>query len=54
MRLYHEAVLGAGTPDEVGAQVVGLWDRFDRAKPATDFTEVYRFVRNRADKGDRS
>lgn len=45
VRLYMENVLAAKTPARVGREVAALWEACDAAMPETDFTEVYKFIR---------
>ena len=43
--LYRDEVAQAGAPDEVGALIAAIWQRFAEAEPGADFTAIYPFVR---------
>lgn len=47
VRLYLESVRAAGTPDAIGAICVEIWKDFVATAPGADFTEIYRFIRDR-------
>lgn len=44
LRLYVDAVEGAGTHGGVGSAVSGMWQRADDALPGSDFTRIWQFV----------
>ncbi len=47
LRLYLEGVRAAATPAAIGAACVDVWGQFVEANPGADFTEIYRFIRDR-------
>ncbi len=44
--LYMESVGAAGTASSIGAEVSGVWRRMDKTMPGSDFTEVFKFIRD--------
>lgn len=44
--LYLDNVARAGTPSEMGELVASLWRRASDALPGSDFTEIYKYVRD--------
>ena len=46
LRLYLDGVARAATRGGIAAAVAGAWQGFERAKPESDFTLIYRFVRD--------
>ncbi len=47
LNLYLHSVRGAAAPDAISAVCVAIWKDFVRAHPGADFTEIYRFIRDR-------
>jgi 3-hydroxyisobutyrate dehydrogenase len=47
LQLYFESVRTVDTPADIGAACIGVWKRFVEAAPGADFTEIYRFIRDR-------
>ena len=47
IRLYREAVTGAGTADPVSPAVAAVWQKLSETDPDGDFTLVYPFVRDK-------
>lgn len=47
LSLYLESVRRADTPDAISAVCVAIWRDFVNAHPGADFTEIYRFIRDR-------
>ncbi|MFQ5995234.1 MAG: NAD(P)-dependent oxidoreductase [Acidiferrobacterales bacterium] len=47
IRLYLESVHAAKTPHAIGEVCTALWQRFGETRPGVDFTEIYRFIRDR-------
>lgn len=45
--LYLESVRVADAPEAIGAVCTDIWRRFTEEDPGADFTEIYRFIRNR-------
>lgn len=48
VRLFNSAADGAGTTRVVGHAVGALWDACEAALPASDFSEIWRFVAGEA------
>jgi 3-hydroxyisobutyrate dehydrogenase len=46
-RLYLESVTAAGTSDQIGAVVKGIWSHHNEAEPAADIARIYPFIRER-------
>ena len=47
VRLFGEAVAVAGTANDLGTTVWGLWDAMEAHAPAGDHTEIFTFLRDR-------
>lgn len=47
LRLYVQGVQAASTPEDIATACIGVWSRFVDASPGADFTEIYRFIRDR-------
>jgi 3-hydroxyisobutyrate dehydrogenase len=47
VRLFGEAVAVAGTANDLGTTVCGLWDAMEAHAPAGDHTEIFAFLRDR-------
>lgn len=47
LRLYVQGVQAARTPEDIASACISVWSRFVDASPGADFTEIYRFVRDR-------
>jgi hypothetical protein len=47
LKLYLESVQTEGQPDALGAVWADVWRRFVRSSPGADFTEIYRFIRDK-------
>jgi 3-hydroxyisobutyrate dehydrogenase-like beta-hydroxyacid dehydrogenase len=45
VKLYREGVRAADTPREVGELIAEIWSRCEQAMPGSDFTEIFKFVR---------
>ncbi|MBU2532216.1 MAG: NAD(P)-dependent oxidoreductase [Alphaproteobacteria bacterium] len=55
VQLYISNVRAAGTPSDVGEVVAGLWQAgVDSFEPRTDFTNIYKFIRDRRSKNKRN
>ncbi len=50
LQLYLDNARAAGAPDTVGGAVAGLWRRCDAALPDSDFTRIYEFIRDAAER----
>ena len=46
LRLYEESVTAAGSPRRLAGQLREIWDGVEAARPDSDFTEIYRHVRD--------
>ena len=46
IRLYLENAQNAGTPDKVGQTISDIWNKCDKALPASDFTRIYEYIRD--------
>lgn len=44
VRLFNEVAVSAGTSTAVGAAVGAIWDACESAMPASDFSEIWRYV----------
>ena len=42
--LYHDQVVKAKTPNDIGDVVSRLWRQTNSALPNSDFTEIYRYL----------
>jgi 3-hydroxyisobutyrate dehydrogenase len=47
LRLYVQGVQAARTPEDIASACIGVWGGFVDASPGADFTEIYRFIRDR-------
>lgn len=47
LKLYVESVQTDGKPDVLGVTCADMWRRFVRASSGADFTEIYRFIRDK-------
>lgn len=47
--LYFDEVRKSGSADSVGATMTGLWNAADAAMPGSDFTEIYKYLRDQSD-----
>ncbi len=46
LRLYEASVAAAGAPARLAGQLREIWDGLETARPDSDFTEIYRHVRD--------
>ena len=46
LRLYEASVAAAGAPGRLAGQLREIWDGVEAARPDSDFTEIYRHVRD--------
>ena len=46
--LYFDEVRKSGTSDMVGAAIAGLWKAADGDMPGSDFTEIYKYLRDKS------
>ena len=46
LRLYAASVAAAGAPARLAGQLREIWDGLETARPDSDFTEIYRHVRD--------
>ena len=46
LRLYEESVSAAGAPARLAGQLRDIWDGMEAAHPDSDFTEIYKHVRD--------
>lgn len=46
LRLYDDSVSDAGTPRRIGGLLREIWDGMEDAHPDSDFTEIYKHVRD--------
>ena len=55
VQLYINSVRSAGTASDVGEAVAAVWQAgADSFEPKTDFTNIYRFIRDRRGKKNQS
>ena len=45
VRLFREGARAANAPSEVAELVADIWTRCEQAMPGSDFTEIFKFVR---------
>ena len=46
LRLYEASVAAAGAPSRLAGQLREIWDGLEAARPDSDFTEIYKHVRD--------
>ena len=46
IRLYQASVAAAGAPGRLAGQLREIWDGMEAAHPDSDFTEIYKHVRD--------
>ena len=46
LRLYEASVTAAGAPRRLAGQLREIWDGLEAARPDSDFTEIYKHVRD--------
>ena len=46
IRLYEASVAAAGAPRRLAGQLRAIWDEMEAAHPDSDFTEIYKHVRD--------
>ncbi|MEK9671387.1 MAG: NAD(P)-dependent oxidoreductase [Rhodospirillaceae bacterium] len=46
VRLFKENSTRAGTPNQLGVLLSGIWDKFAAEQPDADLTRIYEFVRD--------
>ncbi len=46
LRLYEASVTAAGAPGRLAGQLREIWDGLEAARPDSDFTEIYKHVRD--------
>ena len=44
LRLYHQMVEQAGSPDTVGRTITEVWQQADAALPGSDFTQIWQYI----------